>query len=65
MMNIKELHKGLEKLGKVMTMDTLCEYTPNQLVRLEEYVSEEITRRSEATMKYSNLISDFRKENSK
>lgn len=46
MMTVKELHKGLDKLGQAMTMDTLMDYTPEQLSTLAEMVEIELKRRS-------------------
>lgn len=65
MMSIKELHRGLDQIGRVVTMDFLYEHTPEQLVRLEAFVSAELKRRSESAIEYSKLLSDFRKENNK
>ena len=65
MMNIKELRRGLDKIGQGVTMDFLCEHTPEQLVRLEAFVSAELKRRSDSATEYSKLLSDFRKENNK
>lgn len=52
MMTVKELHKGLEKLGQATTMDVLMDYTPEQLGAIANMVEIELKRRS-------NFITEF------
>ena len=63
MMTVKELHKGLEKLGQAISMETLMNYTPAQLGTIAEMVEIELKRRSNFNIEFVSLIHEYKREN--
>lgn len=61
MMTVKELHKGLEKLGQATAMDVLMDYTPEQLGTIADMVEIELKRRSKFVIEFISFTHECKK----
>ena len=65
MMNINEMVNALQGLGFIgMTLEVVNNYTPKQIIKLEEFARHEVYRRKCAEAELHRMIQEF-KETSK
>lgn len=66
MMNLHELLKGLRALGhRDITIETFYQFTPTQLVELEQYVKKGLKELNNRNTEFASLMLKFKEENSK